>query len=83
MAICAGYVTTQLKRKAWVYHIPHDLERDDLTVIFIIHYCTSIYDNPAKNRCSERDPCGFRWEQKLYGMPLSINLYTTIYADEG
>ncbi len=83
MAICTRHVTAQSKRKARDYHIPHDRERGDLRVVFIIRYCTSICDNSAKNRCSERDPGGFRWERKLYGMSLSINLHTIIYADEG
>ena len=58
-------------------------ERDDLTVVFVIHYLINCYDNPAKNHCSERDPPRPRSEHKFYGISLLINLYTTICIYRG
>ena len=54
-------------------------ERDDLTVVFVIHYLINCYDNPAKNHCSERDPPRPRSEHKFHDISLLINLYTAIY----
>ena len=54
-------------------------ERDDLTVVFVIHYPINSYDNPTRNHCSERDPPRPRSEHKFYGIFLLINTYTAIY----
>ena len=55
-------------------------ERDDLTVVFVIHYLINCYDNPAKNHCSERDPPRLRSEHKSHGIYLLINSHTAIYT---
>ncbi len=54
-------------------------ERDDLIVVFVIHYPINRYDNPTKNRCSERDPPRPRSEQRFYGKFLLVNSYAAIY----
>ena len=57
-------------------------ERDDLTVVFVIHHPINCYDNPTKNHCSERDPPRPRSEHEFYGISLLINLYTVIYIHQ-
>ena len=55
-------------------------ERDDLTVVFVIHYPIDCYDNPTKNHCSERDPPRPRSEHKFHGIFLLVNSYAAIYT---
>ena len=59
------------------------MERDDLTVAFVIYCSINSYDKPAKNHCSGRDPPRPRSEHKFYGISLLINLYTAICIYRG